>query len=106
MAGSVLDIPGNIDLEAKAAMLAQRRAVLLSVVGSTPASSDAVTSVLNDGFLVTITAWLDDILNSVVGGVDLLLHLLDSVSSTCHLAGALKRNEFLLGSLRMFGESL
>ena len=80
MAGSVLDIPGNIDLEAKAAMLAQRRAVLLSVVGSTPASNDAVTSVLNDGFLVTIKAWLDDILNSVVGGVDLLLHLLDSVA--------------------------
>ena len=80
MASSVLDIPGNIDLEAKAAMLAQRRAVLLSVVGSTPASNDAVTSVLNDGFLVTIKAWLDDILNSVVGGVDLLLHLLDSVA--------------------------
>jgi len=80
MAGSVLDIPGNIDLEAKAAMLAQRRTVLLSVIGSTPASNAAVTSVLNDGFLETIKAWLDDVLNSVVGGVDLLLHLLDSVA--------------------------
>ena len=80
MASSVLDIPGNIDLEAKAAMLAQRRAVLLSVIGSTPASNEAVATVLNDGFIGTIKAWLDDVLNSVVGGVDLLLHLLDSVA--------------------------
>ena len=80
MASSVLDIPGNIDLEAKASMLAQRRAVLLSVIGSTPASNEAVSTVLNNGFIGTIKAWLDDVLNSVVGGVDLLLHLLDSVA--------------------------
>ena len=80
MASSVLDIPGNIDLEAKAAMLAQRRAVLLSVIGSTPASNESVISVLNNGFIGTTKAWLDDVLNSVVGGIDLLLHLLDSIA--------------------------
>ena len=80
MASSVLDIPGNIDLEAKAAMLAQRRAALLSVIGSTSASNEAVATVLNNDFIGTIKAWLDDVLNSVVGGVDLLLHLLDSVA--------------------------
>ena len=81
MATSVLDIPGNIDLEAKAAMLAQRRSVLLAIVGSTSSSSEAVRTVLSNGFLGVVKSWLDDVLNSVVGGTDLLLHLLDSITN-------------------------
>jgi len=81
MAASVLDIPGNIDLEAKAAMLAQRRSVLLAIVGSTSSSSETVRTVLSNGFLGVVKSWLDDVLSSVVGGTDLLLHLLDSITN-------------------------
>jgi hypothetical protein len=35
---------------------------------------------LNNGLLFTIKSWLDEILNLGLGGVDLLLHLLGSIS--------------------------
>jgi hypothetical protein len=36
--------------------------------------------ILNNGLLFTIKSWLDEILNVGLGGVDLLLHLLGSIS--------------------------
>lgn len=80
MASGVLDIPGNIDLEAKAAMLSQRRCILLAMLDATPASNGVVSTILHNGLLLDIKPWLDDILNNMVGGMDLLLHYINSIT--------------------------
>lgn len=64
----------------KSKTLAQRRAILLAIIGATPADSVALKAILNNGLLVTIKSWLDEILNIGIGGVDLLLHLLGSIA--------------------------
>lgn len=64
----------------KSKILAQRRAILLAIIGATPADSVALKAILNNGLLVTIKSWLDEILNIGIGGVDLLLHLLGSIA--------------------------
>lgn len=63
-------------------ILEQRRCILLAIIGSTSETmSDNATlkSLLNTGLLVTIKGWLDDVLAGKVGGVDLLLHLLNNI---------------------------
>ena len=63
----------------KATVLAQRRCILLSCVNSTSTDSSVVKDILNDGYLVCVKLWLDEILDGSIGGVDLLLHLLSNI---------------------------
>lgn len=60
--------------------LIQRRAISLAIIGSTSPNSGVLKNILNSGLLLTIKSWLDDILNSNLGGVDLLLHLLGCIA--------------------------
>ena len=63
-------------------ILEQRRCLLLAAVGSTAETSPdnpTLKSLLNNGLLVTIKSWLDEILEGKVGGMDLLLHLLSNI---------------------------
>lgn len=62
--------------------LEQRRCYLLAAIGVTAEKSPTnptLKKLLNAGLLVTIKAWLDDILESRVGAIDLLLHLLSNI---------------------------
>jgi len=60
--------------------MVQRRAILLAIIGATPPDNEALKGILNNGLLVTIKSWLDEILNVGLGGVDLLLHLLGGIT--------------------------
>eukprot|EP00567_Pseudictyota_dubia_P000768 CAMPEP_0197466588 /NCGR_PEP_ID=MMETSP1175-20131217/65133_1 /TAXON_ID=1003142 /ORGANISM="Triceratium dubium, Strain CCMP147" /LENGTH=846 /DNA_ID=CAMNT_0043002637 /DNA_START=973 /DNA_END=3513 /DNA_ORIENTATION=- len=80
MAQGLNSIPGALDMRAKSLALVQRRSILLAIAGGTSPSNIALRQILSNGFLVVVKSWLDDILNSSVGGVDLLLHLLTSVA--------------------------
>lgn len=51
----------------QAAVLAQRRCIILAIVGATPTSNSALESILQAGFLSAVKTWLDDILNGTVG---------------------------------------
>eukprot|EP00581_Thalassiosira_minuscula_P001952 CAMPEP_0183747954 /NCGR_PEP_ID=MMETSP0737-20130205/67521_1 /TAXON_ID=385413 /ORGANISM="Thalassiosira miniscula, Strain CCMP1093" /LENGTH=819 /DNA_ID=CAMNT_0025983671 /DNA_START=1075 /DNA_END=3534 /DNA_ORIENTATION=+ len=65
-----------------ASTLEQRRCLLLAAVGSTAEkmpSNRTLQNLLKAGLLSTVKAWLDDILTSKVGGIDLLLHLLSNI---------------------------
>lgn len=64
----------------KTKTLTQRRAIILAIIGATPPDSIALREILNNGLLVTIKSWLDELLNVGIGGVDLLLHLLGSIA--------------------------
>ncbi|KAL7542505.1 hypothetical protein ACHAXR_011836 [Thalassiosira sp. AJA248-18] len=62
--------------------LEQRRCLLLAAIGSTAEkmpNNSTLKNLLNASVLVTIKSWLDDILASKVGGMDLLLHLLSNI---------------------------
>lgn len=67
------------DSNSKTKILTKRRAILLLVVKCTPGDNEALQHILNNQFLFDVKAWLDDILNFKVGGIDLLLHLLSSI---------------------------
>lgn len=63
-------------------ILEQRRCLVLAAIGSTAEkmpSNSTLKALMNAGLLVTIKSWLDDILASKVGGMDLLLHLLSNI---------------------------
>ena len=62
------DLQGNND-----ALLAQRRCIILAVVGSTPTYSNSLEYILSNGFLNTVKLWLDQILSGSVGECRLLL---------------------------------
>lgn len=92
----------------KNATLAQRRCIILAIVGSTPSSNISLSQILQDGFLKTVKSWLGDILSGSVGeflfstrfqkvwsvsysnstslshcfsgGIDLLLHMLTHIT--------------------------
>jgi len=55
------------DPETQAAILAQRRCVILAIVGSTPASNSSLTFIMESGFLSSVKSWVDAILSGVVG---------------------------------------
>lgn len=69
------------DSAAQKAVLAQRRSIILVIIGSTTSSNDSLTQVLENGFLKTVKSWLDEILNGSVGGVDLLLVLVENTTN-------------------------
>eukprot|EP00980_Cylindrotheca_fusiformis_P004039 scaffold880_cov132-Cylindrotheca_fusiformis.AAC.35 len=60
--------------------LAQRRCIILAIIGCTPSSNSSLSQILQNGFLRTVKTWLGDILNGSVGGVDLLLHMLTHIT--------------------------
>lgn len=66
--------------ETKISFSTQRRCILLAIIGSTPPSSASLRRLLFNGLLFVVKSWLDDILNGLVGGVDLLLHLLKNIT--------------------------
>eukprot|EP00979_Chaetoceros_neogracilis_P014860 scaffold4962_cov199-Chaetoceros_neogracile.AAC.1 len=72
-----IDITDAIE---KGKAIVQRRAILLAIIGATPPDNEALKGILNNGLLVTIKSWLDEILNVGLGGVDLLLHLLGGIT--------------------------
>jgi len=80
MASSIDDPKWTLSDEAKSNILAQRRCILLALIGSTPVTSVVVKGILEGGYLVVVKSWLDDILNKGLGGLDLLLHLLSNIT--------------------------
>ena len=103
MASSASDVTGDKDTQA--AILVQRRCIILAIVGATPSSNSSLGRILQNGFLSSMKSWLDEILNGTVGellgiqiisiflrsklnysitflhtgGIDLLLHLLSNI---------------------------
>ena len=79
MAQSANIMADKIDLAAKCKILMQRRAILLLIIGCTSGGNPVLRRLLTNGLLVDMKMWLDEILTSKVGGVDLLLHLLSCI---------------------------
>jgi hypothetical protein len=65
MTVSASDVPGDKDTQT--AILAQRRCIILAIVGATPSSNSSMALILESGFLSTAKSWLDDILAGSVG---------------------------------------
>jgi hypothetical protein len=59
-------IPGASD-EIKKAVLEQRRAIILAIVGATPDSSPSLERVLSNDYLSGVKDWLDQVLDGSVG---------------------------------------
>ena len=74
MADSIEKIPGDVD-ERKKSILAQRRCIILAIVGSTPPTNYSLARILQNGFLSTVKSWLDDILSGNVGELDFHLQV-------------------------------
>lgn len=70
----------NVDDSSRVTILIHRRAILLLIIGCTSGNNQALNYVLQNSFLSRIKVWLEDILTNKVGGVDLLLHLLSSIT--------------------------
>ena len=66
MADNLDSISGDL-VESKKAILAQRRCIILAIVGATSSNNITLASVLQNGFLSTVKSWLDDILGGSVG---------------------------------------
>eukprot|EP00521_Asterionellopsis_glacialis_P003783 CAMPEP_0195276282 /NCGR_PEP_ID=MMETSP0706-20130129/18437_1 /TAXON_ID=33640 /ORGANISM="Asterionellopsis glacialis, Strain CCMP134" /LENGTH=793 /DNA_ID=CAMNT_0040333883 /DNA_START=918 /DNA_END=3299 /DNA_ORIENTATION=+ len=81
MADSRYNVPGNLTTPKKAAVLEHRRCILLLIAGSTSSNNTSLSDVLSQGFLRVVKLWLDEIIAERIGGVDLLLHMIISVSS-------------------------
>jgi len=67
------------DTKQRAAVLEQRRCLLLAIIGSTTSSNKALEKIVDNGYLSSVKTWLDDALANRVGGIDLLLHLLSNI---------------------------
>eukprot|EP00546_Thalassionema_frauenfeldii_P000963 CAMPEP_0178931562 /NCGR_PEP_ID=MMETSP0786-20121207/21989_1 /TAXON_ID=186022 /ORGANISM="Thalassionema frauenfeldii, Strain CCMP 1798" /LENGTH=779 /DNA_ID=CAMNT_0020608473 /DNA_START=1987 /DNA_END=4326 /DNA_ORIENTATION=- len=80
MCNSADSIPGDIERSKKIAALEQRRCVVLAIIASTPPPNPSLNRILSRGLLTSLKPWLDDILTSNVGSVDLLLHFLSSIT--------------------------
>jgi hypothetical protein len=59
-------IPATSD-EIKKAVLEQRRAIILAIVGATPDSSPSLERVLSNDYLSGVKVWLDQVLDGSVG---------------------------------------
>lgn len=80
MARSVDAVKSGSDQVSRVKLLVHRRAILLLLVGCTPRDNEALQHILQNSFLSEVKRWLEDILNKNVGGVDLMLHLLSSIT--------------------------
>jgi hypothetical protein len=85
MAEKVEELPGDL-LGNQNSVLAQRRCIILAVVGSTPTNSTSLEYILSSGFLNTVKLWLDQILSGSVGE---FLVLLRSHTMTVPMAAAI-----------------
>ena len=65
-AQSAEKIPATSD-ESKKAVLEQRRAIILAIVGATPDSSPSLERVLSNDYLSGVKVWLDQVLDGSVG---------------------------------------
>lgn len=73
MASNASDVPGDKDTQT--AILVQRRAIILAIVGATPSSSSSLALILRNGYLNSIKSWLDDILSGSVGEYNWPVHI-------------------------------
>mmetsp|Transcript_10086 Transcript_10086/g.11611 ORF Transcript_10086/g.11611 Transcript_10086/m.11611 type:complete len:871 (+) Transcript_10086:59-2671(+) len=78
MASNLENISGDPD--SKKATLISRRCIILTLVASTPTENTTLGLILQNGYLSEVKLWMDDILKGLLGGIDLLLHLLTSIS--------------------------
>jgi hypothetical protein len=65
-------IPAASD-ESKKAVLEQRRAIILAIVGATPDSSPSLERVLSNDYLSGVKVWLDQVLDGSVGTLQVAL---------------------------------
>jgi hypothetical protein len=72
MAEDVLKIPGELDLDKKRAAVEHRRCILLALLACTSPNNPTLKKLLSNGLLVTVKAWLDDILSGAIGTLSLL----------------------------------
>lgn len=72
MAEDVLKIPGELDLDKKRAAVEHRRCILLALLACTSPNNPTLKKLLSAGLLVTVKAWLDDILSGAIGTLSLL----------------------------------
>jgi len=68
------------DYNSRNAVLVSRRAIVLTLVGSTPMETTVLHTILQNGYLSVVKIWMDDILKGSIGGIDLLLHLLTKIT--------------------------
>jgi hypothetical protein len=94
MADNIDSLSGDL-VESKKAILAQRRCIILAIVGATPSSNTTLASVLENGFLSTVKSWLDDILGGSVG---------ELVFSFLRLAVVIGLSEPLIVSILIFSQ--
>lgn len=87
ISASVDSIPGDSDTKNK--ILAQRRCIILAIVGATPSSNTSLALILQNGFLSTVKSWLDDILNGSVG--ELVLYKPPFFTFLRHISSVLPR---------------
>jgi hypothetical protein len=85
MAESVEAITGHSTPELKSAVLVRRRCILLAVIGSTQPDSEPLKIILNNGYLLLVKSWLDDILNGDVGKLLLFKIHSTELTSSPHL---------------------
>lgn len=64
---SILDSVATEDIERKKAALISRRCLVLALVGSTPSSVSSLDLILQNGYLSSVKAWMDDILGGSLG---------------------------------------
>ena len=57
----------DADIETRGKVLAQRRCIILAIVGATPSSNSSLHNILQNGFLSTVKSWMNDAMNGSVG---------------------------------------
>merc|ERR1712157_574976 len=73
------EVNDTVEDVAMSQTLAQRRGIILTIVGATDPDSQVLKKILGNGFLSHLKHWLDDILQNKIGSVDLLPHLLSNI---------------------------
>eukprot|EP00537_Pseudo-nitzschia_pungens_P006995 CAMPEP_0172356736 /NCGR_PEP_ID=MMETSP1060-20121228/1115_1 /TAXON_ID=37318 /ORGANISM="Pseudo-nitzschia pungens, Strain cf. cingulata" /LENGTH=836 /DNA_ID=CAMNT_0013077035 /DNA_START=71 /DNA_END=2584 /DNA_ORIENTATION=+ len=72
------------------AVLVSRRSIILTIVGSTAIESSVLELILQNGYLVGVKRWMDDVMKGTIGGIDLLLHLLTNIAQLPVTKGIVK----------------
>jgi len=73
-------MPATSSDEEKASVLVRRRSILLALCAATSVEAKSLQSIIQNGYLMTVKGWLDDILSGSTGGIDYLTHMLNSLA--------------------------
>lgn len=79
MAGGTL-MPATSGDEEKASVLVRRRSILLALCAATPVEATSLRTIIQNGYLTTVKSWLDDILSGSTGGIEYLIHMINSIA--------------------------